>query len=160
MSRTRIKLCGMSRPQDVAAVNAARPDFCGFVIDCPRSRRNVSPARATELASALDPGIRTVGVFVDEPPEVVARLADSCLAAVQLHGHEDAAYIAHLRDLVDVPVWKAFKVRSAAAPPLGRGHELRHRVGRPQGPAEDARRGRGRARGVGNVTAREPQAAA
>lgn len=113
MSATKIKLCGMFRPEDIAAVNAARPDFCGFVVDCPRSRRSVSPEKAAELASRLDAGIQAVGVFVDEPKETIARLAKSSLSAVQLHGHEDEAYIQELRELVDVPIWKAFKVRGA-----------------------------------------------
>lgn len=113
MSATKIKLCGMFRPEDIAAVNAARPDFCGFVVDCPRSKRNVSPERAAELASGLDASIQAVGVFVDEPADVVARLAKSSLSAIQLHGHEDEAYIQELRKLVDVPIWQAFRVQSA-----------------------------------------------
>ncbi|WP_207302632.1 phosphoribosylanthranilate isomerase [Olsenella sp. Marseille-P4559] len=113
MGATKIKLCGMFRPEDIAAVNAARPDFCGFVVDCPRSKRNVSPERAAGLASGLDRGIQAVGVFVDEPVDVVARLAKSSLSVIQLHGHEDEEYIRKLRSLVDVPIWKAFKVGGA-----------------------------------------------
>lgn len=113
MSGTKVKLCGMSRPEDIEAVNAVRPDFCGFVVDCPRSRRNVDSEKAAELASMVDAGIGAVGVFVDEPIEVVARLSESSLSAVQLHGHEDEEYIQELRKLIAVPIWQAFKVRSA-----------------------------------------------
>jgi phosphoribosylanthranilate isomerase len=113
MSTTKIKLCGMFRQEDIAAVNEARPDFCGFIVDFPRSKRNVSPERAEELASGLDAAIQPVGVFVDEPVEAVARLAKSFLSVVQLHGHEDEEYIRELRKLVDIPIWQAFKVRSA-----------------------------------------------
>ena len=39
---TRVKICGLSRPQDVAYVNRARPDWCGFVVNFPKSRRSVT----------------------------------------------------------------------------------------------------------------------
>ena len=42
----KIKICGLSRREDVAYVNQTRPDWCGFVIDCPKSRRNVSGEQA------------------------------------------------------------------------------------------------------------------
>ena len=38
----KIKICGLSRTEDIAAVNEARPDYCGFVIQVPSSRRNVT----------------------------------------------------------------------------------------------------------------------
>lgn len=116
MSGTRIKCCGMFRDEDIAAVNEARPDFCGFIVDFSKSHRNVSPERAAELSARLDGGVVPVGVFVDEDPQVVARMVrEGAIRAVQLHGHEDEAYIASLRDLLPqgTPVAQAFKVRSA-----------------------------------------------
>lgn len=113
MSTTKIKLCGMFRPEDIVAVNEVRPDFCGFIVDFTRSKRNVSPERAAELASGLDAAIQAVGIFVDEPVETVVHLAKSSLSVIQLHGHEDEEYIRELRKLVDIPIWQAFKVRSA-----------------------------------------------
>ena len=46
---TRIKICGLSRSCDVSFVNEARPDWCGFIIDFPRSHRSVTPAEALAL---------------------------------------------------------------------------------------------------------------
>lgn len=93
-----VKLCGLRTAADVAAANAAQPDFAGFVIDVAGKRRSIPLARAVELASSLDPAIRPVGVFVDAPVETVNRfLTEIPNAAVQLHGSEDAAYIASLR---------------------------------------------------------------
>ena len=40
---TKIKICGLYRPCDIQFVNDARPDWCGFIIDFPKSHRNVSP---------------------------------------------------------------------------------------------------------------------
>ena len=113
---TRIKICGLSRPEDVEAVNAARPDYCGFVINFPKSRRNVSPERLRALRGLLRGDIIPVGVFVDQPPELVAELQNQGVITVaQLHGREDEAYLSRLRALTDgKPVWKAFRVRTAA----------------------------------------------
>ncbi|MBU5435953.1 phosphoribosylanthranilate isomerase [Pseudoflavonifractor sp. MSJ-37] len=113
---TKIKICGLYRPCDIRYVNEARPDWCGFIIDFPKSHRNVSPDQVRALRAGLDPAVTPVGVFVDRPVEdVAALLRDGTLSVAQLHGHEDAAYIAALRSAVPgCVVWKAFKVRSAA----------------------------------------------
>lgn len=113
---TRIKICGLSRPEDIDAVNAARPDFCGFVVDFPKSRRNVSPVQLRALRARLDGAIVPVGVFVDCPPDTVAALQnDGTISVAQLHGREDEDYISRLRALTGgKPVWKAFRVRTPA----------------------------------------------
>ncbi len=112
---TKIKLCGLSRPRDIEWANVLSPDYVGFVF-WPRSRRRVTPERAAALRRALAPGIAAVGVFVDEDPRAVARLLrDGTIDAVQLHGHEDEAYIARLRALAPAPVIQAFRVTSPLA---------------------------------------------
>ena len=112
---TLIKTCGMWRQEDIEAVNEARPDFVGFVIDFPKSHRSVTPDQVFDLREHLRTDIEVVGVFVDEKPQVIASLVEDCaIDIVQLHGSEDEAYIAQLRELCDAPIIKAFKVRSAA----------------------------------------------
>ena len=119
---TKIKICGLCRPCDVEYVNQAQPDWCGFVINFPKSHRNVTPEQARELRAGLSRHIRPVGVFVDSPAEEVAALLDDgTLAAAQLHGHEDETYIARLRSLTrghpmwsGYEIWKAFQVRGPA----------------------------------------------
>lgn len=111
---TKIKLCGLTRPEDIAAANALKPEYIGFVF-APKSRRAVSREKAAELRAQLSPEIQTVGVFVNEAPETVARLLNEDLLDIaQLHGQEDAAYIARLRSLTPKPLWQAFRVESAA----------------------------------------------
>ena len=96
-----IKLCGLTRAADVQAANAAAPDFAGFVIDVPGRRRSVDADAVAALSRELDEGIVRAGVFVDEPPERVASLvAARAIDAVQLHGREDEAYLARLRELL------------------------------------------------------------
>ena len=107
------KICGLSRPADIEAVNAARPDYCGFVVDFPKSHRSVSPETLRNLRRGLDAGILPVGVFVDVPPEnIAALLNDGTLSVAQLHGHEDEADLAALRSLTDRPIWQAFRIRT------------------------------------------------
>ena len=111
---TRIKICGLSRPCDIAFVNEARPDWCGFIIDFPRSHRSVTPRQALALRRQLAPGIVPVGVTVDQPVEAVAALLRSgAVDVAQLHGTEDESYLAALRALAPGhPLWKAFTLRT------------------------------------------------
>lgn len=112
---TQIKICGLTREADIDYVNEARPDYIGFILNFPKSRRNLSPEQAAALKSRLSPEIRAVGVFVDRPAEEIIRAAETVgLDVIQLHGHEDDAYIAALRERTNLPVWKAFRVRSSA----------------------------------------------
>ena len=111
---TRIKMCGLRRDEDIAAAGELLPEFIGFVF-FPGSRRCVTPDAAAALRRKLSPDITAVGVFVDENPETVARLLEGGIIDIaQLHGHEDAAYIARLRQLTDRPLIQAFRIRTAA----------------------------------------------
>lgn len=112
--RTYIKTCGMTRLEDIAAVNEAHPDMCGFIIDFPKSTRSVSAEQQIELASRLDPTICSVGVFVDAPINQIVALAHiGSIQAIQLHGNEDEDYIAHLREQCTLPIIKAFQIKNA-----------------------------------------------
>lgn len=109
----KVKICGLSRPEDIEAVNAAKPDYCGFIVNFPKSRRNVSPDTLRALRAGLDGSVTPVGVFVDQPVEdIAALLADGSIAVAQLHGQEDEAYIASLRTRTGRPIWQAFQIRS------------------------------------------------
>ena len=50
---SRIKICGLRRPEDIAAVNEARPDYCGFIVEYPKSRRSIDRATLRELVQGL-----------------------------------------------------------------------------------------------------------
>lgn len=111
----KIKLCGMFREQDIEYVNEAKPDYIGFIVMFPKSHRNIGLKTALRLKKRLSPDIKSVAVSVDAPVEEFAEFALSGAADVlQLHGNEDAEYIARLRKLTSVPLIKAVKVTSAA----------------------------------------------
>lgn len=108
-----IKLCGLSRPQDIQAANELKPEFIGFVF-APKSRRYISPQQGQALRSLLSPQIQAVGVFVNEAPETVAGLLNrDIIDLAQLHGQEDQRYLHRLRALTRKPIIQAFQVTSA-----------------------------------------------
>lgn len=109
---TKVKFCGLRRPEDIAAANRLQPDYIGFVFAA-ASRRGISPDTAAALRAQLAPGITAVGVFVDAEPSAVATLLQrGVIDMAQLHGHEDAAYIARLRALSTQPILQAFRIRT------------------------------------------------
>lgn len=114
IERAYIKTCGMTRLEDIAAVNEAHPDMCGFIINYPKSKRSVSAEQQIELASRLDPTICSIGVFVNAPiNQIVALTHIGSIQAIQLHGNEDEDYIAHLRKQCTLPIIKAFQIKNA-----------------------------------------------
>lgn len=106
-----VKICGLSRPEDIYAVNIAKPDYCGFILHFPKSRRNISTNTLRALRAELSDVVNPVGVFVDQPPQTIADLlAQNLISIAQLHGHEDETYLSALRRLTDKPIWQAFQI--------------------------------------------------
>lgn len=109
---TKIKLCGLTRPEDIAAANTLEPDFVGFVFAL-KSRRYVTVEQAQALRKQLSPAIQAVGVFVDESPEQVAALLEAgVIDLAQLHGREDEDYLARLQVLTGKPIIQAIQVKT------------------------------------------------
>ena len=112
--RTRIKICGLTRLEDIQAVNEAKPDFCGFIVEFPKSRRNVTGVQLRTLREKLDESILPVGVFVNAPVELPAQLLnEGTISLAQLHGQEDEAYIRRIQKNTGHQVIKAFSVKTA-----------------------------------------------
>lgn len=110
----KIKICGLSRPADIEAANALKPDYIGFVF-AKASKRFVSPDQAAALRCALLPGILAVGVFVNEPLDIIVRLLDSgVIDLAQLHGAESFEDVVALKRKTVKPVIQAFRVASPA----------------------------------------------
>lgn len=106
----KIKICGLSRPEDIACVNRLLPDYIGFVF-WPKSRRAVTREQTAQLKALLSPLVRAVGVFVEAPlEEIVGLLADGIIDIAQLHGRETETDIRYLQEMTGRPVIKAVKV--------------------------------------------------
>ncbi len=106
---TKIKICGLRRPEDIAIVNDYLPDYAGFIIDFPASFRSIAHEEVKNLTSKLDKRILPVGVFVDAPIEIVIDLLKGgALGAAQLHGNESPEYIMKVQEATGKPVIKSF----------------------------------------------------
>ena len=109
---TKIKMCGLSRIEDIEAANAIKPDYIGFVF-AEISKRRVSALEASKLKSKLAPDIKAVGVFLDDKLDFVASMLNlGIVDVVQLHGSEDEEYIERVRQITNKPIIKAFIIRS------------------------------------------------
>jgi phosphoribosylanthranilate isomerase len=109
---TRIKVCGVTLPDDAARVASAGVDFIGLNF-WPRSKRYLSPQRAPMIASiARSTGTpKLVGLFVDPDIEEVQEItAKVDLDIIQLHGDEDPDLVKRISLAVYRPVWKAISV--------------------------------------------------
>ena len=114
MNMPKIKICGLSCPEDITYINEAKPDYCGFIIDVPKSRRNVSVSKVRELVQNLESQICPVGVFVNKDcGEVAQLLNEGTIQIAQLHGQEDEAYIRRIQKNTGHQVIKAFSVKTA-----------------------------------------------
>lgn len=118
MSGVRVKVCGITRSQDVAAAQAAGVDLLGF--NLAQGPRRVSVPRAAALIASLGPWCQAVALFVDAPPAQVLSDARACGAQlVQLHGRESPQEVALLSRRIRVI--KALRVRDAAD--IARAHD-------------------------------------
>ena len=94
MSRTRIKICGLTREADVDDAVDAGADAIGLVL-YEKSPRRVSIERAAALAARLPPFVTPVLLFVDASPSVLRRAVDALPhALLQFHGDETPAQCA------------------------------------------------------------------
>src|SRR3954462_14435252 len=107
MTRTRIKICGITRPQDALAAAAQGADAIGLVFHAP-APRNISRQQAQEILAVLPPFVTPVALFVDQPPQVVLdATAELNIRHGQLNGDEQPDEIAELGGLA---VIKAIRV--------------------------------------------------
>jgi phosphoribosylanthranilate isomerase len=107
----RVKICGITNPQDARYAVACGADALGFVF-YPGSPRCIAPDAARQIIAGLPPLITTVGLFVNEAPARIREIVVLCgLDTVQLHGDEAP-------DQCSYPpcrVIKAFRLRGSMA---------------------------------------------
>ena len=116
MQRTRIKICGITRDEDLRASVDAGADALGFVF-YPKSPRYVTPRQAARLCMHLPPYVSAVALFVNptlEEVEEVVRAAPVSL--IQFHGDETAAHCAAIAAAVARPFVRAFRVKPGTPP--------------------------------------------
>ncbi len=110
----RVKICGLTQPEHVAAGAAAGANYLGFVFFA-KSPRNLALARARDLALAVPVGIAKVGLVVDADDAFLDALTGEVpLDMLQLHGHETVARVAEVRARYGLPVMKAIGIATEA----------------------------------------------
>lgn len=113
IQRTRIKICGLTREQDVAAAVSAGADAIGFVFYA-KSPRFVSPQRAAQLIATLPPFVTAVGLFVNATADEVAATVDVApLSLLQFHGDESVLQCNEAAKRVNRPFLRAMRVGAA-----------------------------------------------
>ncbi|HAP39483.1 MAG TPA: phosphoribosylanthranilate isomerase [Nitrospira sp.] len=103
----KVKICGLTNAEDAAVAVEAGADAVGFVFHR-KSPRCAETSAVKAIIRELPPFVLPIGVFVNEEPNVVRDVMDSCgLALAQLHGDETAAYC----ETLGRPVLKAIRIR-------------------------------------------------
>jgi phosphoribosylanthranilate isomerase len=96
MRRTRIKFCGITRPEDAVDAAMVGADAVGLNF-YPGSGRYVNNDQASIILAALPPMVTAIGLFVDAAIETVVETTDRLrLSCAQLHGHESPQFVASL----------------------------------------------------------------
>jgi phosphoribosylanthranilate isomerase len=114
--RTRIKLCGLTREEDVLAAATAGADAIGLVF-YEGSARYVAPERAAQLLAALPPFICSIGLFVNASAEQVQQVTDHVpLTGLQFHGDETPEQCATIAAAVKRPFLRALRVKPETKP--------------------------------------------
>ncbi|MDR0752205.1 MAG: phosphoribosylanthranilate isomerase [Christensenellaceae bacterium] len=111
----KIKICGITRIEDIACLNESKPDYVGFVF-VKRSKRYCEPTNAINLRKKLSMEITTVGVFDNEPiTNIIKFFNEGIISIVQLHGGENLEYIRELRSrMPGITIIRAIDVSSHA----------------------------------------------
>lgn len=101
----KIKICGLSRPEDIGAVNEAKADYAGFVF-FEKSKRNISPDRAADLLRDLDQSIKSVAVCVSPKAEDLKIYREIGFDIIQIHGKVPHDALAD----GGLPLWQAVNI--------------------------------------------------
>lgn len=111
MNRTRIKICGLTRKEDIKTAVSAGADALGFVF-YPRSPRYVSAHKVAELAAEVPPFVSMVGLFVNADIDDVRAVVETThLSLLQFHGDETPEWCAEAADTMDKPFIRVFRVK-------------------------------------------------
>jgi phosphoribosylanthranilate isomerase len=109
VSKVRIKICGLTRNQDVQVAVAEGADALGFVLYAP-SPRAVTAEQAASLIKHAPAFVTTVALFVNESAEEIYRVLEVCsFDLLQFHGDESPEFCRQFNR----PYMKAIRVRSA-----------------------------------------------
>jgi phosphoribosylanthranilate isomerase len=109
--RTRIKICGLSQPQEIQTAIETGADAIGLVF-YPKSPRYVTPDHARKLISDLPPYVASVGLFVNASTQEVADIVSkTSISLLQFHGDETPEQCCAIAERVNRPFTRALRVQ-------------------------------------------------
>ncbi len=109
----KVKICGITNPEDAKASVGDGCDALGFVF-YKKSPRYISPEKARAIIKELPPRIIKIGVFVDSREKTIKRIAKLCnLDMLQFHGNETLNFCKKFKDY---KIIKAFRVKDKINP--------------------------------------------
>lgn len=106
ITMTKIKICGLTSPQEAQWLREEKVEFAGMVLFCPKSKRNIQPEQAKEILHALGDGITKVAVVVSPTPGQLRQLEELSFDLVQIHGELHPEQL----DGLSIPFLRAFNV--------------------------------------------------
>lgn len=114
--QVKIKICGLTTPEEAIYLNEISADFAGMVVFFPKSKRNISLEQAKKIKAALLPKIKTVAVTVAPTLEQIARIKEAGFDFIQIHKNPAALTevtkeaITAFVQTISLPIIKAFNV--------------------------------------------------
>lgn len=106
MGEVKIKICGLTRPEDVRWVNESEADYAGFVLFYPNSHRNITTEKAKNLLSLLSESIRSVAVVVSPTIKQAAEIESAGFDMIQVHGKMEETVLNQMH----LPVFRAVNI--------------------------------------------------
>lgn len=103
----KVKICGLTSPEEAEYLNENGADFAGIVLFFPKSKRNTTPDQASEIIRTLNPNIKKVAVVVSPTPEQAEQIAQLGFDYIQIHGTLCDELLSQIR----IPILKAFNVK-------------------------------------------------
>lgn len=107
-----IKICGLTRVEDVDAVIAAKVDLVGMVMFYPKSKRNMEPEAASKLKDYIkknSPNIRIVAVTVSPTVEQLECIQQLGFDFIQIHGNLDEQVL----ETATIPILRAYNIEDS-----------------------------------------------
>ncbi len=105
----KVKICGLTRREDIEAVNEYGTDAAGFVLGVEKSKRNIELAKAARLMQGLDESIRKVAVTISPSLDFVKEIEQAGFDILQVHGRLEKEIL----DETNLKIWRAVNIKDS-----------------------------------------------
>lgn len=107
VNKVKIKVCGLTKPEEAKYLNDNQVDFAGFVLFYPKSKRNNTIENAKKIMKELDTSVKKVAVVVSPSGEEILKIEEAGFDYIQIHGELSK----ELLGKISLPILKAFNVK-------------------------------------------------